>query len=163
MRIGCLAEPARHHLPSNRQQDYQTKISNPADAAFRQLCQAPAMNASQISLAKKTLLTTSLLALFTYGAAALPNAVFQPGQLAVLQLGDGGTNRCLPLGSITGITNYAASDIFGSRQTQVFIDQFDPNGINQTNAVIQSRRSFPDERAGWLVNRERQRRRQRQT
>ena len=50
---------------------------------------------------KKTLLTTSLLAWFTYGAAALPNAVFQPGQLAVLQMGDGGTNRCLPLGAVT--------------------------------------------------------------
>lgn len=86
---------------------------------------------------KKTLLTTSLLALFTLGAVALPNAVFQPGQLAVMQLGDGGPNRCLPLGAVTGITNYAASDIFGSRQTQIFIDQFDPNGINQTNASVQ--------------------------
>ncbi len=65
------------------------------------------------------------------------STVFAPGNLAVLQLGDGGTNRCLPLGAITGITNYAASDIFGSRQTQIFIDQFDPNAINQTNPSVQ--------------------------
>ena len=69
----------------------------------------------------------------TYAAST----VFAPGNLAVLQLGDGGTNRCLPLGAITGITNYAASDIFGSRQTQLFIDQFDPNAVNQTNPSVQ--------------------------
>src|SRR5207249_2048265 len=63
--------------------------------------------------------------------------VFLPGQLAVLQEGDGGTDRCLPLGAISGITNYAASDLFGSRQNQIFIDQFDPAGVNQTNPSVQ--------------------------
>ncbi len=82
------------------------------------------------------LLTASLLALGG-GEAMAANTVFAPGNLAVLQLGDGGTNRCQPLGAITGITNYAASDIFGSRQTQIFIDQFDPNAINQTNPSVQ--------------------------
>ena len=58
------------------------------------------------------------------GQAALAQTPrFTPGHLAVLQEGDGGTNRGF----------YAASDINGSRQNQIFIDQFDPRGINQTN------------------------------
>ncbi|HTY87377.1 MAG TPA: immunoglobulin domain-containing protein [Candidatus Acidoferrum sp.] len=46
---------------------------------------------------------------------------FTPGQLAVLQLGTGGTNQ--------GAT---ADDIWASRQNPYFVDQFDPNGVNQT-------------------------------
>ena len=80
------------------------------------------------------------------------NLVFTPGQLAVLQFGDGGTNRCLPLGAVTGITNYAASDIAGSRQTQYFIDQFDPNGINQTNPAIQVAIPTNEASGGLFVN-----------
>jgi len=63
--------------------------------------------------------------------------VFTPGFLAVLQEGDGGPGRCTPLGAISGITSYSASDITGSRQNQLFIDQFDPNGTNQTVPSVQ--------------------------
>ena len=56
-------------------------------------------------------------------AALAQTPRFTPGQLAVLQEGDGGTNRGF----------YAASDLNGSRQNPIFIAQFDPNGINQTN------------------------------
>src|SRR5262249_6598891 len=65
--------------------------------------------------------------------------LFSPGQLAVLQLGDGGTNRCLPGngGSVANpYTNYAASDILGSRQTAFYIAQYDPNGVAQTNPAV---------------------------
>lgn len=86
---------------------------------------------------KKVLVTTGALALVSLSLQAQVATVFQPGQLAVLQLGDGLTNRCAPLGAVTGITNYSASDIFGSRQTQLFIDQFNPNGVMQTNPVQQ--------------------------
>jgi len=86
---------------------------------------------------KRILFSTGLLALLASAAHALPPAVFTPGQIAVIQFGDGGTNRCLPLGAVTSITNYSASDIFGSRQNPIFIDQFDPNGVNQTNPSVQ--------------------------
>jgi hypothetical protein len=85
---------------------------------------------------KRILLTTSFCALLSLVANAQTPAVFQPGQLAVFQEGNGGTNRCLPLGASTGITNYSADDIAGSRQNAIFIDQFDPNGINQTNPSV---------------------------
>jgi hypothetical protein len=78
--------------------------------------------------------------------------LFTPGQLAVLQFGDGGTNRCLPIGAVTGITNYAASDIVGSRQTQYFIDQFDPGGVNQTNPQVQVPVPTNDADGGLFVN-----------
>ena len=69
----------------------------------------------------KPLLTISLAGLI--GQAALAQTPkFTPGHLAVLQEGDGGTNRGF----------YAASDINGSRQNPISINQFDPNGINQT-------------------------------
>ncbi len=67
------------------------------------------------------------------GTAFAQTPAFTPGRIAVLQLGDGGPGRCAPLGAITGITNYNASDIAGSRQTPLFIDEFDPNAANQTN------------------------------
>ncbi len=86
---------------------------------------------------KRILLNTGLFALLACSAKALPPTIFQPGKLAVIQFGDGATNRCLPLGAVTGITNYSASDIFGSRQNQIFIDQFDPNGVNQTRPSVQ--------------------------
>lgn len=85
---------------------------------------------------RRILFTTGFCALLSLTANAQTPAVFQPGQLAVFQEGNGGTNRCLPLGAVTGITNYTADDIFGSRQNPIFIDQFDPNGINQTNPSV---------------------------
>ncbi|KAB2655446.1 MAG: hypothetical protein DVB32_08735 [Verrucomicrobia bacterium] len=61
------------------------------------------------------------------GEIALAQAPqFTPGKLAVLQLGDGGTAR----GAVP-------SDIWASRQTPYFIDQFDPNGVNQTTPSFQ--------------------------
>lgn len=89
--------------------------------------------------------TTQLLAvlglcsLLTEQANA-QTAQFKPGHLAVLQLGDGGTNRSLPLngGSVAiPYTNYAASDIAASRQTALYVGQFDPNGLNQSVAEFQ--------------------------
>ena len=77
---------------------------------------------------KRILFTSALCALMAFGAKAQTPAVFTPGYLAVFQEGNAGTNRCLPLGAVTGITNYSPEDIFGSRQNQIFIDQFDPNG-----------------------------------
>jgi hypothetical protein len=85
---------------------------------------------------KKTFLLTAASALIGLAATAQTPAVFTPGQLAVIRFGDGATNRCLPLGAITGITNYSASDLWGSRQSQVFICQFDPNKSNQTNPSV---------------------------
>ena len=85
---------------------------------------------------KRIFLLTGLCALMSIGANAQTLAVFQPGQLAVFQEGSGGTNRCQPYGAVTGITNYNADDLFGSRQNAIFIGQFDPNGINQTNPSI---------------------------
>lgn len=82
----------------------------------------------------KQFLSFGLLSLLTVVAVA-QTPVFTPGKLAVLQLGDGGTGRCLPLngGSVAiPYTNYNASDVIGSRQTALYIDQFDPNGVNQT-------------------------------
>lgn len=87
----------------------------------------------------KKLLALGLAALAA-GTAHAQTPFFQPGNLAVLRLGDGGTNRCLPLngGSVAiPYTNYFASDIAGSRQTQLFIDQFDPNGLSQTIPMVQ--------------------------
>ena len=74
------------------------------------------------------------------GYASAQTPLFQPGNLAVLRLGDGGPGRCLPLngGSVAiPYTNYAASDILGSRQTAIYIDQYDPNVVDQTNTTIQ--------------------------
>ena len=85
---------------------------------------------------KRILFTSALCALMAFGAKAQTPAVFTPGYLAVFQEGNAGTNRCLPLGAVTGITNYSPEDIFGSRQNQIFIDQFDPNGLNQTNPSV---------------------------
>jgi hypothetical protein len=84
----------------------------------------------------KTLILTTAAALLALGANAQTPAVFTPGKLAVFQEGSGGTNRCMPFGAVTGITNYTPDDIFGSRQNQIFIGQFDPNTPNQTNASI---------------------------
>jgi|GEM_PF-640785 len=84
----------------------------------------------------KILFTAGLAALISMEAKA-QTPIFTPGQLAVLQLGDGQTNRCSPLGATTGITNYQASDIMGSRQTALYIDQFNPNGINQSVPSVQ--------------------------
>lgn len=75
---------------------------------------------------KKIILTLGLTLLVSGAALAVTQPVFTPGQLAVLQAGDGGTNRGL-----------VPSDLFGSRQNPIFIDQFDPNGINQTNPAVQ--------------------------
>ena len=85
---------------------------------------------------KKLLLVTAASALLALGANAQTPAVFTPGKLAVFQEGNGGAGRCLPLGAVTGITNYSPEDISGSRQNQIFIGQFDPNGVNQTNASV---------------------------
>src|SRR5262245_27779982 len=85
-------------------------------------------------------LPLALLAAAACNTASAQTPVFSPGQIAVLQFGDGGTNRCLPVngGSVAiPYTNYAASDIIGARQTAMYVDQFDPNGINQTNPAVQ--------------------------
>lgn len=84
---------------------------------------------------KKTL---TLLALSALGAAFVQaqSPLFTPGNLAVLQICDGGPGRCLPLGAngtTTLITNYSPSDIASARQNQLFIDEYSPTGINQTN------------------------------
>jgi hypothetical protein len=70
---------------------------------------------------------TGLAMLLGGSALAVTPTTFTPGKLAVMQLGDGGTNR----------GPYAASDLLGSRQNPIFIDQFDPNGINQTIPSVQ--------------------------
>jgi hypothetical protein len=104
---------------------------------------------------KKTTLAVGLLALTGGLALAVQQPVFTPGRLAVLQFGDGGTNRNLPVnGGTTAIpyTNYFASDIMGSRQTQYFVDQFDPNGINQTNPQVQLAVPTNDVSGGLFVN-----------
>src|SRR5258708_4988694 len=83
--------------------------------------------------------TLALLAMMC-GSAVAQTPLFTPGKLAVLQLGDGGTNRNQPVngGSVANpYTAYFASDILGSRQTALYIDQYDPNGTNQTNTAIQ--------------------------
>ena len=85
---------------------------------------------------KRNFLIISLVTLLAAGVSAFTPTVFTPGQLAVLQECDGGPGRCLPLGATSGITNYSASDLAASRQNQYFIDQFDPNGVNQTNPSI---------------------------
>jgi len=88
----------------------------------------------------KTLLALALGMTLADRWAYAQTPLFQPGNLAVLQLGDGGPGRCLPLngGSVANpYTNYAASDILGSRQKALYIDQYDPNGIDQTTATIQ--------------------------
>jgi hypothetical protein len=78
------------------------------------------------------------LALLSACAAQATLPTFVPGRLAVLQLGDGGTNRNSGGdGKTTPYTNAFASDILGCRQTQYFIDEFDPSGINQTNPDYQ--------------------------
>ena len=89
------------------------------------------------------------------GTAYANNPVFTPGKLAVLQFGDGGTNRNLPVngGSVAvPYTNYFASDILGSRQTQYFVDQFEPNGVNQTNPTIQVAIPTNEVDGGLFVN-----------
>ena len=85
----------------------------------------------------QTMLWLALGASLARHQAAAQTPVFTPGFLAVLQEGDGGPGRCSPLGAISGITGYSASDITGSRQNQLFIDQFDPNGTNQTVPSVQ--------------------------
>lgn len=85
----------------------------------------------------KPLLLAALGAALTGAGAHAQTPIFTPGYLAVLQEGDGGPGRCSPLGAIAGITSYSASDITGSRQNQLFIDQFDPNGTNQTVPSVQ--------------------------
>src|SRR5215470_13422586 len=88
------------------------------------------MNKSSLT---RTLLLTTVLST----AAAQAQTTFQPGYLAVLQEGTGGTNRCQPLGAVNGITNYNADDIFGSRQSQMFIDEFNPALADQRTPVVQ--------------------------
>src|SRR5258708_6662624 len=72
-------------------------------------------------------------------AALAQTPQFTPGHLAVLQEGDGGTNRGF----------YAASDLFGSRQNPLFVSQFDPNGVNQTNPTYQV--AIPTNGAGAML------------
>lgn len=86
---------------------------------------------------KRILLTASLLTLLATGAKAFTPTKFTPGYLAVLQECDGGSGRCSPQGVTAGITYYNASDLAMSRQSQIFIDQFDPNGVNQTTPSLQ--------------------------
>lgn len=73
---------------------------------------------------KKTIIAIGLSALASVGALA-QTPVFTPGNLAVLELGDNGTNR--------GAT---ADDIWASRQNPYYVLQFDPGKTNQvfTNA-----------------------------
>ena len=88
----------------------------------------------------KTLLALALGMTLAERGARAQTPLFQPGHLAVLRLGDGGPDRCRPLngGSVANpYTNYAASDILGARQTALYIDQYDPNGGEQTTATIQ--------------------------
>ena len=95
------------------------------------------------------------LAAVLSGSAHANTPVFTPGKLAVLQFGDGGTNRNLPLngGSVAiPYTNYFASDIMGCRQTQYFVDQFEPNGINQTNPTVQLAIPTNDVAGGLFAN-----------
>jgi hypothetical protein len=83
----------------------------------------------------KPILNRIMNAVVLTGVAVLAGGVargatpttFTPGKLAVLQIGDGGTNR----------GPYAASDLLGSRQNPIFIDQFDPNGLNQSVPSVQ--------------------------
>ena len=94
----------------------------------------------RIDLITQTILCLTLGATLTDREAYAQTPLFQPGNLAVLRFGDGGTNRCLPVngGSVAiPYTNYAASDILGARQTAMFVDQFDPNGVDQTNGAVQ--------------------------
>jgi len=89
----------------------------------------------------------------TVGLTAHASApIFTPGQLAVLQEGTGGTNRNVPLGATANITFYAADDVQGCRQTQLFVDQFDPAGINQTNPQVQVAIPTNDATGGLFVN-----------
>jgi hypothetical protein len=67
---------------------------------------------------KRHSLTAAVAALITLNA----HAQFTPGQLAVLQQGDGGFSR----------GTSAASD-FANKQNPVYIDQFDPNALAGTN------------------------------
>jgi len=72
-------------------------------------------------------------------SAKAQTPVFTPGHLAVLQLGDGGPDRNTPSngGSVANpYTHYAASDILGSRQTALYINQYDPKGTNQTSPEL---------------------------
>src|ERR1039458_2548443 len=62
----------------------------------------------------------ALLCAMVTGAYA-QNGKFEPGKLAVLRLGDGGTG--------------GASDL-NSRQTPVFIDQFETTGTNQAHPAF---------------------------
>src|SRR5712664_743405 len=73
----------------------------------------------------KKLILTILLASALSLCAPAQTLQLLPGNLAVLQEGDGGPDRGL-----------VPSDLFGSRQNPLFIDQFDPTGINQTNPSV---------------------------
>src|SRR5262249_23504907 len=67
----------------------------------------------------------------------------------------GGTNRNLPVngGTVANpYTNYFASDIAASRQTQYFIDEFDPLGINQNVPMMQIAVPTNDAAGGLFVN-----------
>jgi len=64
-------------------------------------------------------------------AQAQQQPAFTPGYLAVLQEGDGGTNRTAT------VPSPYPSDIFGSRQNPLFIDEFDPAGTNQLTPAYQ--------------------------
>ncbi len=109
------------------------------------------INNSKTHHMKRILLTTGICALLSFAANAQMPPVFQPGKLAVFQEGNGGTNRCMPFGASTGITNYSADDIAGSRQNPIFIDQFDANTPYQTNPSVQV--SIPTNGSGaFLVN-----------
>ena len=103
---------------------------------------------------KKNMFAIGLAMLATCAAQAV-QPVFTPGRLAVLQFGDGGTSRNLPLngGSVAiPYTNYFASDILGCRQTQYFVDQFDPTGLNQTNPEVQVAVPTNNVSGGLFVN-----------
>jgi hypothetical protein len=104
---------------------------------------------------KKTIVTIGLTVLTVCLSQAQS---FTPGRLAVLQLGDGGTNRNLPTSAAGGgttlipYTNYFASDVQGSRQTALYIDEFLPTGINQTNPDYQVSVPTNDAAGGLFVN-----------
>lgn len=81
-------------------------------------------------VARKTVLGT-LLSLALGLSIEAQQTAFAPGNLAVLQEGDGGPNRTAT------VPSPYPSDIFGSRQNPLFIDQFDPSRINQLTPTFQ--------------------------
>src|SRR5271165_6409644 len=107
----------------------------------------------RMKLFKYSTIALALTAIWSNGANAQNTTLeFTPGKLAVLQEGDGGPGRCQPAGATAHITYYTPSDITGSRQTQFFVDQFDPNTINQTVPSLQLPIPTNDVAGGIFVN-----------